>query len=416
MLDYPNKLNIIFDKLKKHEASPIIIGGFVRDKFLNIDSKDIDIEVYGISSFDKLESLLKEFGSVNRVGKSFGVCKLKLDDLDLDFTLPRVDNKTAEGHSGFDVHIQANLDFITATRRRDFTINTIAYDVITKKILDPFHGVEDLKDGILKAVDKISFKEDPLRVYRAIQFCARFNLNMDKELFELCSEMVASDLLSQLSKERIFIEIKKLLLKSQKPSLGFKLLKELHILNYFPELNLLGRDDWEETLRIIDNLVTLKTQNEQTNTFLMLAATCYKLDTVSTMGFISKLSNEKELYTKVLPLVNNPILSLLKDSELFRLATRVNIEELLILNRALYKEKNNKLFLICDAIEGRAKELDIFNKKMQPLLKGRDILACGISPSKEFSNILEDAYEAQMDGKFSTHADALVWLKNYLAS
>jgi len=75
MLDYPNKLNIIFDKLKKHEASPIIIGGFVRDKFLNIDSKDIDIEVYGISSFDKLESLLKEFGSVNRVGKSFGVCK-----------------------------------------------------------------------------------------------------------------------------------------------------------------------------------------------------------------------------------------------------------------------------------------------------------------------------------------------------
>jgi tRNA nucleotidyltransferase (CCA-adding enzyme) len=148
----------------------------------------------------------------------------------------------------------------------------------------------------------------------------------------------------------------------------------------------------------------------------MLAAICYNLDTDSTTNFISKLSNEKELYTKVLPLVNNPILSLPKDSELFRLATRVNIEELLILNKALFKEKDEKLFLICNAIERRAKELGILNKKMQPLLQGRDILACGISPSKEFSTILEDAYEEQMDGKFSTHTDAIVWLKNYLSS
>ena len=103
MLDYPNKLNIIFDKLLINSIKPIIVGGFVRDFLLKIDSKDIDIELYGISSFEKLEHILEEFGDVNSVGRSFGVCKLKVDDLDIDFSFPRIDSKIDKGHKGFDV-------------------------------------------------------------------------------------------------------------------------------------------------------------------------------------------------------------------------------------------------------------------------------------------------------------------------
>ena len=133
MIDYPNELNIIFDKLNNYSIKPIIIGGYVRDFLLNKSSKDIDIELYGIASYEKLEKLLQEFGSVNSVGKSFGVCKLQFDDLDLDFSLPRIDSKINKGHKGFEIQTDETLDFITATSRRDFTINAIGYDVIEKK-------------------------------------------------------------------------------------------------------------------------------------------------------------------------------------------------------------------------------------------------------------------------------------------
>ena len=414
MIDYPNELDKIFDKLQKNDAKAIIIGGYIRDKLLNIDSKDIDIEVYGVTSFAYLESLLEEFGSVNSVGKSFGVCKLHFDGLDLDFTLPRQENKIAAGHRGFNVTIQSDLDFVLATRRRDFTINAIGYDVGKKIILDPFNGIDDLKNRVLKAVDTKSFIEDPLRVYRAVQFCARFNLKMDKELFTLCSKMIKENMLKQLSKERLFQEIKKLLLKSQKPSIGFKLFKELGITKEFDELDFLVHNHWDTLLSTIDNLAQNRKKSERSDLVLLFSAICYNLDRTKTVNFISKFSDEKELLKRVLSLICNPILKLLSDSELYRLATKVSIEELIVLNRAVYKERNNELYTICELTHTRAKELDILNKSLTPLLMGRDILACGISPSQEFSTILKKGYEAQMDGKFSSHDDAIKWLKAYL--
>lgn len=414
MIDYPNKLNNIFDKLQNSGASAIIIGGYIRDKLLEIDSKDIDIEVYGVSSFNKLESILEEFGSVNSVGKSFGVCKLNVDGLDLDFSLPRKDSKIATGHKGFKVDTQPDLDFITATRRRDFTINAIGYDVGKKKILDPFNGIEDLNNKILKAVDRKSFIEDPLRVYRAVQFCARFKLQMNRELFSLCSRMVKESMLSQLSKERVFQEIKKLLLKADIPSLGFALFQELGIVKEFKELHDLEEQSWNLLLKTIDNLAQSRTSNEKSNTVLALAGICYKLDATKTKSLISRLSNEKELLKRVISLTSNPITAVLSDSKLYRVATQVKIEELLLLNRAVFKNRNNQLYQICDEIETRARHLDIFNRSMPPLLRGRDILACGLSPSKEFSTILKKGYEAQMDGEFHSYKDAVAWLKRYL--
>ncbi|OIP54740.1 MAG: polynucleotide adenylyltransferase [Helicobacteraceae bacterium CG2_30_36_10] len=415
MIDYPNKLNKIFDKLQKNGALAVIIGGYIRDKILKIDSKDIDIEVYGVSSFSKLESILEEFGSVNSVGKSFGVCKLHTQDLKLDFTLPRIESKTTSGHTGFDINIKSDLDFISATRRRDFTMNAIGYDVVNKKILDPFNGIEDLKNKILKSVDAKSFIEDPLRVYRAVQFCARFNLKMHSQLFNLCTKMIKENMLSELSKERVFQEIKKLLLKSEKPSLGYKLFKKLGITKEFDELHFLVQNSWNQVLNTIDNLAQNRTSSEITNIVLMLAGICYKLDVVKTKSFIIKLSDEKELSKRVLSLISNPITTVLSDSKLYKLATKVNIEELLILNRAVFKGTNNQLYKTCDAIQIRAKNLGVLNKKMPPFLRGRDILACGISPSKEFSTILEKAYEVQMNGEFHSHEEATAWLRKYLA-
>jgi tRNA nucleotidyltransferase (CCA-adding enzyme) len=401
MIDYPRELDEIFDKLKIYSTRIVIVGGFIRDSLLNIDSKDIDIEVYGIESFTKLENILKEFGNVNSVGKSFGVCKLQFKTYDLDFSLPRSDNKIDIGHRGFEVNINSNLDFKTATSRRDFTINSIGYDVINKEILDPFNGVGDLKNKLLKMVDEHSFIQDPLRVLRAVQFYARFELNIDDNLLKICKDMVSKNMLNELPKERIFGEVKKLLFKAKKPSIGFELLKKF------------GSDLYTDNIYILDNIKLIN--NPKTNIILMLGALCYNFSINKSTIFIQKLSDEKALLERVLPLIQNhhKIKTNLSDYKLYKLATKVKIEELLILSKIIYKEIPN-ICEICDIIEKRANKLNILKKRVTPLLTGKDILKFKIKPSPKFSQILDVAYEAQMSSKFTTQKEAIEWLKSYL--
>ncbi|MBU0720036.1 HD domain-containing protein [bacterium] len=468
-IDYPNILDEIFYKMQSLHAKPIIIGGYIRDNILQFyskgqdysqksgSSKDIDIEVYGLSSFSELEDILKEFGKINTVGKSFGVCKLNIENMDLDFSLPRLDNHISAGHRGFEISLKPDLDFKSAIQRRDFTINAIGFDVLEKKIIDPYNGISDLKNKILKAVDKTTFVEDPLRILRAVQFCARFDLDMDEELKTLCREMIESDLLVTLSKERIFEEIKKLLLKSNTPSVGFEILRQLGALKYFPELEaIIGvqqnpvyhpeGDVWTHTMLTLDAMTRLKTDDDKTNLVLMLAALCHdfgkavttkeKMGVITSIShetaglipaknFIRRLSNQNELIERVLPLIQYHLMvtqlyeQKSKDSALLRLATKVNMQELLLLSRADFlgrttEESKSGVYKAGDAIQKRVKNLDILHKKVPPLLQGRDIMACGISPSKEFSKILDSAYEAQMDGIFNSYEEGMIWLKNFL--
>ena len=412
MIEFPNFLNKIFDKLEQNGAKPIIIGGFIRDFLLNIDSDDIDIEVYNVSSFEILENILKEFGSINSVGKSFGVCKLRIKDYVLDFTLPRIDSKIAFGHSGFEIKIDKNLNFVTAARRRDFTMNTIGYDIINKAILDPFNGIEDLKNKTLKMVDSETFIEDPLRVLRAVQFCSRFNLKMDKELFILCKSMIKENMLSELAKERVYQEIKKNLLKSKRPSLGFELLKKLGALKYFPSLETLHDKNWSRSMAAIDKIASLRITNKRTNEVLMLASLCYKFTSSEINNFISKLSNDKALFNSIIVLQENlkTVVEIcskeIKNYDICKLATKVNIEELVILSEAIFG--TGKI------ISTKAKELNVLNEKLPAILLGRDLVASGMKPSSEFSKILDAAYEAQIHGEFSSKDEATKWLSSYL--
>ena len=411
MINYPTELDIIFNKLKKYNAQAIIVGGFVRDSLLDIKSKDIDIEVYGIASFEKLETLLQEFGSVNSVGKCFGVCKLNFNGLDLDFSLPRKDNKVASGHKGFDVEVDSTLDFKTAASRRDFTINAIGYDVQEKKILDPFNGVNDLNNRILKMVDKEKFSQDPLRVLRAVQFCARFNLTFDSELFTLCEKMVNKNLLDELPKTRVFGEIQKLLLKSPKPSIGFKLLKRLNCFKYFKPLDSLSNEDLNKVLNAIDKMKEQRIDSLKLQTIISLAVICSKFDSIQTTQFITNISDEKELLKEVLILNKSSLESSYNDSQLYRLATKVTIDSFLIYQKVIQSSTHNELFF---EIRKRATALGILNKKAIPFLQGRDILALGIQPSKEFSKILSIAYELQMSLEIKSYKEAKEWLQNYL--
>jgi len=129
----PKIIETISKKLQEHNAKAIIVGGSVRDHFLNLPIKDYDIEVYGLQNMEQLENILSEFGSVNLVGKSFGVLKFVHEKEEYDFSFPRLESKVAKGHRGFDIQINGKMSFKEASKRRDFTINAIGYDIMRQK-------------------------------------------------------------------------------------------------------------------------------------------------------------------------------------------------------------------------------------------------------------------------------------------
>src|SRR6185295_13603267 len=144
-------------------------------------SKDIDIEVYQVPA-DKLRQLLESLGRVDTVGESFQVYKVG----DIDVSLPRRESKSGRGHRAFEVTGDPAMSIEEAARRRDFTVNAIAWDPLTGEYLDPFDGRGDIGRRLLRVVDRERFLDDSLRVLRAVQFAARLDLRLDDEARELC--------------------------------------------------------------------------------------------------------------------------------------------------------------------------------------------------------------------------------------
>ncbi|NNJ83911.1 MAG: HD domain-containing protein [Gammaproteobacteria bacterium] len=256
----------------------IIVGGWVRDYLLGIEAKDIDMEVHGLP-LPRLEAVLGTFGGVITIGRAFGVLRVK--GLDVDFSMPRRDSKIAAGHRGFRVEFDSDLDFEAASRRRDLTINSMGFDLLTGEVLDPHGGRADLDVGVLRATCPERFAEDPLRGVRVAQFAARFGMDVDPQLIQL---MTGLDL-GELSAERLFVEFEKLLLKGTRPSVGFELLRETGLIRFFPEIDaLIGvpqdekwhpeGDVWVHTLLVLDEAARL-CDGGRDDLILMFAALCH---------------------------------------------------------------------------------------------------------------------------------------------
>ena len=417
VLWYPQELDSVFEKLLKNAIRPIIIGGYVRDFLLHIPSKDIDVELYGIDSYEALEKLLEEFGNVNSVGKSFGICKLQLSAFEIDFSFPRLDSKIGLGHRGFSVQIDTELDFTTASRRRDFTINAIGFDVEKKVFLDPFHGQKYLQKKVLNAVDENTFTQDPLRVLRAVQMHARFAMQLSPSLLALCQKMILDGVLQELPKERIFEEMRKLFFLAPQISIGFILLEKLGSFTFFTPLGKLNHEQKQKIYFALDKFAQVQKESNKTNTSIMFALVCYYFSPPQIEEFLAHFTNDIKLIKKVLLLVaHKESLHIDKwsDYELYHLATQMNVREYLFFV-SLFEKKSENLRQI-EQIYKRAESLKILEHKMPNLLQGKDLIQLGLKPSQAFTKILETSYQAQMQGKITTQEEALTYCKKNLMS
>ena len=422
----------------------LCVGGFVRDRLLERASEDLDLEVFGIPE-DQLPALLTTLGRVEPVGQAFPVYKLG----HIDVALPRRESKSGRGHKGFIVQGDHTMAFADAARRRDFTINAIGWDPLTDEYLDPFDGRADLARRLLRVVDPATFGDDSLRVLRALQFAARFELTIDADTAAICSAIPLDD----LPAERIWGEFEKLLLKALRPSIGFALARELGVIEQIlPEMVPLydcpqdaewhpEGDVWTHTLMVIDEA---RKRNDDLDrprlATLMLSAVCHDLGKPATTAMIDGRVRSPgheaagvPLATAILDRLNlntldnfdvrTQVLGItaehlrpsafykqkdtVTDGAFRRLAQKVNLELLVRFDRADCHGRAGTFD--CSAMDWfieRARTLGVEHKPPSPILLGRHLLALGVSPGPRMGKILRAVYELQLDGVVTTLEEA----------
>ena len=422
----------------------LVVGGWVRDRVMERPAKDMDVEVFGVPS-DRLKGLLARFGSVNTVGESFTVYKVA----GLDVSLPRRESKSGRGHKGFAVEGDPALSYEDAARRRDFTINAIAWDPLAGEFLDPFHGRQDIERRTLRAVDTRTFAEDSLRVLRAIQFAARFEFVVDPGTAALFRTIPLDD----LPAERIWGEIEKLLLRAHRPSIGFALALELGVVErLFPELDgLVGcpqepewhpeGDVWIHTLLVIDEArKRIDDLEYPQQVAVMLGAVCHDLGKPATTAFVDgrirSLEHEEQgvppaksfldrlnvhslqgydVRREVLGIVANHLKPGMfcksqppaGDGAFRRLAQKVDLELLARVARADCEGRGGGFD--CSAMDwflNRARELGVEHAPPEPLVRGRHLLELGVKPGPAVGEVLKQVYERQLDGSVADFESA----------
>lgn len=201
-----------------------LVGGAVRDTLLGHPPKDRDYVVVGATPDDMLEN------GFTKVGADFPVF---LKDGE-EYALARQERKVGPGYNGFETHFEPNVTLEDDLVRRDLTINAMAQALDKTSIIDPFGGVEDLKNGVLRHVSE-AFAEDPVRVLRVARFRARYNFAVAPETMDLMRELVKAGELDHLTPERVWAELEKAMMEDH-PSAFFWTLQECGAMDVlFPE-------------------------------------------------------------------------------------------------------------------------------------------------------------------------------------
>lgn len=419
----------IAKQVSKNGGQTFLVGGCVRDEILGKEIKDVDIEVHNIE-VEKLLEILSSLGEVKKIGASFGVFNLK--GYDIDIAMPRKEKSSGRGHRDFEIYVDPFIGFKEAAKRRDFTMNALMKDILTGEVIDSFGGVYDLKNKIIRHVNDESFCEDPLRVFRAAQFASRFDFKIDQKTIDLSSKMD----LSALAFERVFEELKKALLKSDKPSVFFEALRYMNQLStWFKEVeDLIGvkqpkehhpeGDVFNHTMLVLNQAAKLR-QDAKDPLAFMLAAMCHdfgkavttkidengkvtsykhELESVKiTEAFLDRL-NKVNLKKEVLNLVElhmkpNQMYNIAKKKSMMKLWDEaICPEDLILLARAdsLGRDKIHDY----DEIEKilRASLEDYKNLMKKPEITGKDLIALGLKPGQEFSEYIKFGHKLHLSG------------------
>lgn len=455
-IQIPERALMVMRVIEQAGGEPFLVGGSVRDGVMGRPSKDVDLEIHGMPLVNVFAAL-DPIGIVLEVGRSFGVLELVFDDGEtFDVSLPRVESKRGLGHRGFDVLVSESLSITSAARRRDFTINSMAArsDGV---VIDPFHGLDDLRAGILRATSE-RFVDDPLRVLRGMQFASRFDMRMDQPTVFMCRQLFSE--LGTLSADRIWQEWSKWS-RGKFPHRGLEVLAATDWIWGFPDLFALWNisqdptyhpegDAWTHTVLAVKEAALIARRehlSEAETETLVLAALLHDIGKPATtqtvngkiishghaeLGgkmahtFLSNMRAPNAVAARVSTLVANHMAHATSGpspSAVRRLARRlgasdrpaerVDIRMLALLCEADASGRNNGRHSPMDAWVEKALAMGTVDRdRPEPILKGSHLIKLGVKPGPRMGEVLRQAFEAQLDGAFADEAGALEWLSS----
>ncbi len=442
---------IISDIAAQNDTELYVVGGYVRDIFLNRPSCDIDIVVAG-SGIEFAQKVAEAIGDRKKISvfRNFGTAMLKFDRYEIEFVGARKESYRKNSRKP----VVENGTIEDDQRRRDFTINTLAVSLEKNnygELTDPFNGLDDLNNKIIRTpLDPAStFSDDPLRMMRAIRFASQLKFSIEQRTFEAIA--ANRDRIGIVSKERITDELNKILM-SPKPSKGFSLMDETGLLEVIlPEVHAMkgvdvmkGRghkDNYHHTLKVLDNLC-----RKSDNLWLRWAALLHDVGKPQTKKYNTETGwtfhahdhagarmipsvfrklrlplNDKMKYVQKLVLLHLRPISLsgseITDSAVRRLLYEAGdeIDDLMTLCEADITSKNRQTvrrhmnnFTI---VRQKLKEIEEKDavRNFQPPVKGDEIMKIfGLSPGREVGIIKKAIKDAILDGLIRNDRDEAI--------
>ena len=438
----------VLDVIRSAGGRPFLVGGSVRDALLTPGRRpaDVDVEVFGLD-LDQVAAALARVGRVDEVGRAFAVLKVRRDGEDLDVSVPRV-----VPSSGRAPVADPGTSLSEAAHRRDFTVNALMYDPATEEVVDLVGGLADLRDGVLRHTGP-AFAEDPLRVLRGAQLAARFGLRLAPETAELSRSLLPA--YDGLPRERVWGEWRKIAEKGRHLTAALAVLAESGWLTTVPQLARLSglpQDPrWHPEGDVLthsglaaDAAATLADDAGLTGddrAVVVLGALLHDLGKarytqhradgrITSHGhaeggvapveeLLTSIGAPSALIARITPIVREHMTAITTGG-------RPSAAAVHRLARRLEPASISEWSLVCGADHaGRgagsgsnpttswlevAASAEVHQRPGQPLLRGRDLIAHGLAPGRQFGLVMRAALAAQDDGEFSDHAGAVAWL------
>lgn len=431
----PEKVQEILKQLKKHGFKGYIVGGCVRDAFLGRTPEDWDITTDATP--EEILTIFKDF-KVIPTGLEHGTVTILIDKEAFEVTTFRIDGEYVDNRRPKDVEFTKNIE--KDLHRRDFTINAMAYND-EEGFIDPFEGKEDIENKRIVAVGQAThrFEEDALRIMRGVRFATQLNFDIEESTYNAMYER--RSLLKNISKERIQIELNKILL-TPKPSRGIKILTDLKLMEYIiPEVNdMVGfeqknphhdKDVFNHTMAVLDET--------KVDLSLRLAALFHDIGKPHTFSIdengvghfyghedvgsemagkiLRRLRYDNRTIKKVKTLIKEHMIVLLKPTQKAtkRFINRVGQENLdLFFDLQKSDIKGTKEPYCFEYVEKLQKEVRKILVEKQPLkikdmkIDGKDIINLGVPQGKQIGIILKELSEKVLDDPTINTRDKLI--------
>src|SRR5262245_54129823 len=396
----PDSAVEIIQKLRQHGHEAYLVGGCVRDMVLGIDPSDYDIATSAhpeqvVSIFPRTQAIGAQFGVVLVIhrGHPFEVATFRSDDAYVDGRRP------------------TGVSFTNAQRdvlRRDFTINGLLYDPISKEILDYVSGRQDIEDRVIRAIGdpRQRFEEDKLRVLRAVRFGARLGYTIADDTWAAVRQM--APLIHQVSSERIREELVRILTEGE-AARGVRMLEEAGLRHeILPEVH------WSEQL---DRALRLLNRGAEPD--FAMAVLLHETPPAEVIRIVERLKFSRAEMQHTVSLVENlpkfATVDQLSTSALkrfFRLPRFADHLELARIHGIATVDDLRQYQYASGKYQGWSRQ----EIAPAPLISGQDLIEMGYAPGPRFKTILAQVEDEQLEGRIVSREEALDFVRSHYST